>query len=421
MSPSRLVWVSGLLAGGLSLQPAFGQGRGSTGPAGGTGTSGSGGATTTPSAPTSRPTGTQPGNTQSTVPQPIFLTGQVMLEDGTAPTETVTIERVCHGQPHAEGYTDSRGYFSIQLFQPNSGVLQDASEDNNYRTGMPGMGANSQLGGSSTQSGSNGGFSAQERLLLDCELRAKVAGYRSQSIMLANRRPLDPPDVGVILLHRNAGSEEGSTVSAVSLAAPKDAHRAYTKGLEALKKGKHGDALVDFEKAVEVYPDYAAAWYEIGRLEMATGDNAAARHAFETAVKADTKFVLPYLELSVLELRAQKWQALSETTEKVIKLNSFDYPQAFYYNAAANYYLRNLDQAEKSSREADRLDTHHEIPKNHDLLGVILAQKQDWAGAAEQFRLFLKQAPDSEDAATVRKRLTQMEEKANAQAKAREQ
>jgi len=341
-----------------------------------------------------------------------------MIDDGTAPTDSVTIERVCHGQPHAEGYADSKGYFSIQLFQPNSGVLQDASEDPTYRPGMGGMGPGaSQLGGSSSSATA---MAAQERLLLDCELRAKVAGFRSQSIMLANRRPLDPPDVGVILLHRNSGSEEGSVVSAVSLAAPKDAHKAYTKGLELLKKAKTGDALASFEKAVEVYPHYAASWYEIGRIELAAGDNAAARHALEEAVQSDPKFVLPYLELSTVELRAQKWQALAEVTDKIIKLNSFDYPQAFYYNAAANYYLKNLDKAEKSAREADRLDTHHEIPKNLHLLGVILAQRQDYAAAAERFRAYLQLAPDADDAATVRKQLAQVET-ALAQAKMREQ
>ena len=417
MSRSALVWVSGFVFAALSLQPAFGQARGGGTSTGNTG--GSGGTTTPPT--TTRPTTTPSTTTTqpSTPPQPIFLTGQVLIDDGTAPTEPVVIERVCHGQPHAEGYTDSRGYFSIQLFQPNNGVLQDASEDNTYRSVVGGMGiGGGQVGGGSPMGST--GMSAQDRLLLDCELRAKVAGFRSQSIMLANRRPLDPPDVGVILLHRNNGSEEGSTVSAVSLAAPKDAHKAYTKGLELLKKAKTGDALADFEKAVEIYPHYAAAWYEIGRIELAANDNAAARHALEMAVKADPKFVLPYVDLSTVELRAQKWQALAEVTDKVIQLDSFDYPQAYYYNAAANYYLKNLEKAEKSAREADRLDTRHEIPRNLHLLGIILAQRQDYAGAAEKFRLYLKLAPQADDAATVRRQLEQVET-AVAQAKAKDQ
>lgn len=417
MSPSRFLCMSGLLAASVVFQPAFGQGRGGgTAPPPSSAPGSPGGTAGTPTGPTiNRPTNipTQPTPPQTTgVPQPIFLSGRVLLEDGTPPTESVVIERVCNGRPHAEGYTDTKGYFSIQLFQQNSGVLQDASEDTGgFRTGMGGMGPTGagQMGGPGMMGGSQGGMMAQERLLMDCELQAKAPGFRSQSIMLANRRAMDPPDVGVILLHRNSGSEEGSTVSAVSLAAPKDARKAYEKGMEMLKKKKLADARKDFEKAVESYPDYAAAWYELGRFQSATGDAAAAHHSFDTAVKADPKFVLPYLELSILELRAQKWQALADVTAKAVKLDAFDYPQAFYYNAVANYYLKNMDQAEKSAREVERLDTRHEYTKNLHLLGVILAQRQDYNGAAEEFRNYLKLSPNADDAATVRAQLAQVE------------
>ena len=54
--------------------------------------------------------------------QPIFVSGQVMLEDGTPPTESVAIERVCGGQSRTEGYTDSKGYFSLELGRRNNGV-----------------------------------------------------------------------------------------------------------------------------------------------------------------------------------------------------------------------------------------------------------------------------------------------------------
>ena len=103
---------------------------------------------------------------------------------------------------------------------------------------------------------------------MDCELRARLAGFRSQSVSLANRRPMDPPDIGTILLHRLTPTE-GTTISAVSLAAPKDAKKAYQKGMDALKKKKVQDAVKNFEKAVEVYPKYADAWYELGRFQVA--------------------------------------------------------------------------------------------------------------------------------------------------------
>jgi len=329
-----------------------------------------------------------------------------MLEDGTAPTESVTIERVCSGSPRSEGYTDAKGYFSIRLGEVNNGVLHDASEDMTSSAGMMGGGGNFGSSGGSGLSGSSQAFGSNR--YFDCDLRARLAGYRSQSIPLANRRPMDPPDVGVILLHRLAPTE-GSTVSAISLAAPKDARKAYEKGLDQLKKHKPDDAIRDFQKAVDLYPKYAVAWNELGRFRAARGDTSEARAYFDKAAEADPKFVEPYLEMAVLAWKAQHWPEVAELSAKVIELDAFDYPQALYMNAVSNYYLKNLDVAEKSAREANRLDTRHQYASSYRLLGVILAEKQDYTGAAEQLKEYLQIAPQASDAATVRSQLAQVE------------
>ena len=57
---------------------------------------------------------------------PVPISGRVMVDDGVPPTETVVIERVCSGVSRAEGYTDRKGYFSIDLGMDQA-VMQDAS------------------------------------------------------------------------------------------------------------------------------------------------------------------------------------------------------------------------------------------------------------------------------------------------------
>jgi tetratricopeptide (TPR) repeat protein len=413
MSPRVFVRVSTfVLMSGLALQPSFGQGRGGTTSGGTSGTSGAGAtAPTTGTAPSRTPApSTTPPTQQQNPQQPIFLSGRVMMEDGAPPTESVVIERVCSGQPHAEGYTDSKGYFTIQLGARNGAVMQDASEDNN---GLFGNSGSNPLGGGLAAGTSASGTSAprglsQEQRLLDCELRARLAGFRSQSISLANHRPMDPPDVGTILLHR-LGGNEGTTVSMASLAAPKDARKSYERGMDALKKHKPADARKDFEKAVELYPKYALALCELGKMQSADGNMVDARKLFDAAVAADPKYVVSYLEIALLDLRAQSWKELAEVTEKAVKLDPFDYPQAHYYNAVANYYLKEFDTAEKSARQVEKLDTRHVFTKNSHLLGVILAQRQDYTGAVVQFKNYLKLDPAASDADTVRSQLSQLE------------
>jgi tetratricopeptide (TPR) repeat protein len=410
MFPNVYVRAITIAAAGLLFQPgllqtSFGQNRGGvTPPSTGTPTGGTG-APTTGRTPATLPTNTNNPTNNTSLPQPVFVTGRVMIDDGTPLPEAVVIQRVCGGSPHAEGYTDSKGFFGIEL-GGNNGVMQDASEFGS----ASGTGFGSRSTGSQGQSQSNAGSSngLSDRKYMNCELQAKLAGYRSQVINMANRRAMDDPNVGTILLHR-VGASEGNTVSAVSLAAPKDARKAYERGTEALKKKKTDDAVKDFAKAVELYPAYAAAWHELGKLQEAADHSDAARKSFSAAIQADPKFTGPYLELAVMALHEKSWQEVSEITDRIVKLNPFDYPQAFFFNAVANYNLKNMEAAEKSAAQAEKLDTQHLLPQVNQLLGMLMAQRKDYTGAAAQFRNYLKVAPDGPQAATVRTQLVEVE------------
>ena len=119
----------------------------------------------------------------------------------------------------------------------------------------------------------------------------------------------------------------------------------------------------------------------------------------------------PYLELALLSLHAKNWNDLADFTYRALKLNSFDYPQAYFLNAVANYNLRKLDTAEKSARAAQRLDTRRIYPENSHLLGVILVDRQRYAEAADALRDFLVAAPHATEAPAVRQQLDDLEKK----------
>jgi tetratricopeptide (TPR) repeat protein len=179
--------------------------------------------------------------------------------------------------------------------------------------------------------------------------------------------------------------------------------------MDALKKKKTDDAVKSFEKAVELYPAYAAAWHELGKLQEGANNPDAARKSFSAAIQADPRFTNPYLELAVMALHEKSWQEVSEITERIVKLNPFDFPQAFFFNGVANYNLKHLEAAEKSAAQAEKLDTRHLLPQNNQLLGILLAQRKDYTGAAAQFRTYLKLAPDGPQAPAVRAQLVEVE------------
>ncbi|HWB95269.1 MAG TPA: tetratricopeptide repeat protein, partial [Bryobacteraceae bacterium] len=225
---------------------------------------------------------------------------------------------------------------------------------------------------------------------------------------------------GTIVLHR-LGNVEGTTISATSLQAPKDAKKAYQKGKDALKKNKAEEAEKHFQKAVDLYPKYAVAWYELGVLQQKSQKPEDARKSYQQALAADSRLILPYLQLSMLAVQEKKWEEVVETTNRAVKLDPVDFPQAYFFNSVANYYLRRMDAAEKSAREAQKLDTEHRYPKINHVLGVILAEKRDYPAAVEQMRSYLKFSPDAQDAETVKKQLVELEKLSNPSAKTSEQ
>jgi tetratricopeptide (TPR) repeat protein len=335
----------------------------------------------------------------------IYLTGNVMLDDGTPPPDLVTIERVCGGSPRAQAYTDKKGRFSFQIGQ-TAGIMQDASEEGSSFPGTP---------RSATSIASGAGPQQQpqppnvpDMQLANCDLRAVLAGFRSDTVTLGGRRLLDDPNVGTIMLHRLA-NVEGSAVSMTSLQAPKEARRAYDRGLQDLRKNKLPEAGKELRKAVDIYPNYAAAWYELGRIQEQNRDTEQARKCFAKAMAADGKFISPYLKLAELAARAENWAELADTTRRLLKLDAVDYPLAYFYNATANLNLGQIDEAEKSARAGEMLDTPHRYPRLEQLLATILARKKDYAGAAAHLRSYLLLAPDAEDTARMKRYLAQLE------------
>jgi Flp pilus assembly protein TadD len=115
---------------------------------------------------------------------------------------------------------------------------------------------------------------------------------------------------------------------------------------------------------------------------------------------------------AITSLQEGKWQDAANLSDRVLRLNSADYPSAYYLNAMANLHLGNLDAAEKSAREAIRLDTTHRNPRTNYVLGLILAQRQDFKQSAELLNAYLNALPNAPDAEIVRKQLRDIEKSA---------
>src|ERR1700676_2452056 len=158
----------------------------------------------------SKPTLGSPGSTGSTTfpssaPAPtnsaIFVSGKVVLDDGTELTEPAVIQTICQGRRHSETYSDSHGSFSFRFGDPSQGTAASISDASSSNIAVR----------SSTQSG---------RVLRDCQLQAELAGFSSQAVELDGRGSLmNSIDVGRVPLHRLA-HVDGTSISVTSALAP---------------------------------------------------------------------------------------------------------------------------------------------------------------------------------------------------------
>ena len=214
---------------------------------GGTGGSTSGGTRTT--TPSSTPTLPQPGtgfpNTQ-TERQVLYISGSVVLQDGTPPPEPVAIERVCGGSSHKEGYTDSKGHYQIQLGQ--NFELQDVSESG----GSGGFGMGSRSGVGTAGGGGLGGVNPRD--LIGCELRAMLPGFQSSNVMIRVEGSFGEIRMDTINIQRLGGGGSGSTISLTTMQAPSNAKKAYEKAQKAISKENFKDAEKELDKAVQEFP-----------------------------------------------------------------------------------------------------------------------------------------------------------------------
>ena len=317
--------------------------------------------------------------------QPVFLSGKVLLEGGGALAESVAIERICNNVPRREGYTDFKGHFQFQV--GSNLTFQDASESD------PRLAPN-------TSPRSASGTARRGNDLTGCELRAVVAGYQSSVLPIHTTGDTWQVDVGTIFIKR-MGDAKGTTISLTSMAAPKDAMHAYEKA-QRLRQDKPAEAEKELNKAVQVYPQFAAAWTLLGDMHRSQERFDLARDEYGKAAFADPQFVNPTYGLTMIAMQEKKWEEGARLSEQVIKMNAMAFPVTYLFNAAANYNLQKYDLAEENAKKFKAVDTQHEHPDVCLLLSNVYSRKQDYAGAAREIRDFLTAMPNAPDADALR-------------------
>jgi Tfp pilus assembly protein PilF len=243
-----------------------------------------------------------------------------------------------------------------------------------------------------------------------CTVEGDFAGFQSTSVTITRRNLQDDPNIGIIKLTRAAGAT-GAAISSTTAAAPSKALKAYEKARADLETQNPDLAQHDLQKAVEIDPGFAEAWYQLGKLQQVSSSEDA-KNSFTKAVAADPKYVLPYGRLAALAAKEGKWPDVVSNTDRVLQLNPVGTPQIWYYNALGNWQVGNVDAAQTSAEKSLALDPLHAIPNTEQLLAVILSKKGDYAGALQHLRNCLSYLQSGTNADFVKSQIAQLEQRA---------
>ena len=351
------------------------------------------------------PFGTQRQDPFANQARPLYLHGRVVTNDGIPPSEPVVVKRVCNGNNYPEGYTDTKGRFSFQVGGDLSMLTTDASVSG------AGLGQGGGIGGGGYNSDCVRQIGLERFDLSASTLRAELSGYRSDDVQLGMYSSMGNNDVGVIVLHRLDGLV-GDVVSALTLAAPKGAQKAYQSGLREMRKKKpnYQKGIAQFQKAVKVYPKFAAAWASMGDAKLAMKDDEGAKTAFGKAVEHDPKYLKPYEPLIQMAVAQNDWQGLESLGSAYLELNP-NAGSVRFYTAVAALNAGHTEKAEEMVLAMRAGEDSERFPQSYQIMGLIHEKRAEFEKAADQYRSFVRVTaePGSDNVQHVKRKLHEWE------------
>jgi tetratricopeptide (TPR) repeat protein len=198
-----------------------------------------------------------------------------------------------------------------------------------------------------------------------------------------------------------------SRVSAAELNVPKNARKEFDKGNQLLQKNKAEEARAHFEKAVQIYPQYASAYNNLGVSWMHDHDTAKARDAFEHALAADPNHSNAAMNLARLLFPEHDWARLEGLLQTALVGTPQD-AQALAMMTMTEFNLKKYAETVDYARRTHTLP-HEKFPIVHFLAaGALLAQNKPDEAMVE-YKVFLKEAPQSEYASAAQKELERLQ------------
>jgi Tfp pilus assembly protein PilF len=199
------------------------------------------------------------------------------------------------------------------------------------------------------------------------------------------------------------------TISASELNVPSKAKSEMEKGMEAFSKGDLKKADERLEKAIEIYPKFARAWNNLGVVRMKENNKEGAREAFQKSIEADDKLTSGYMNLARLSMMDNNMpEAMSYITKGLTA--DPNNVEGLTLLAREQLLMKQYDKALITAHKVHGLP-HDHLADIHLIAGEALLHQNHSTEAIQEYELYLKEYPDSPNAAKVRTAMAQIQAK----------
>lgn len=189
---------------------------------------------------------------------------------------------------------------------------------------------------------------------------------------------------------------------------PKNAKKAYEKGLKRASEDKPAEAAQLFEEATRIFPEYLHALNKLGEQNARMGKAAEARASYEKAIAVSPKFALAQINLGILCVMQKQFDEAIQFLEAGNRLDD-TFPMG-HLNLGLAFMLKpepNYDRAEKELLRTVDLGKA-DFAQVHLYLFNLYKRRSAWDKAVVQLEAFLKDAPLAPNAEEVRQTLTKL-------------
>lgn len=244
-------------------------------------------------------------------------------------------------------------------------------------------------------------------------IRASRQGYEPGETQIDLRnsdRTLQSVDMSLMPRRYKESGTPNGIVTADVLKVPDNARKEFERGSRLLNDKKDFNrSIAAFQRAIELYPGYADAYFLMGTAQLQVSAASDAEASLRKAIALDAHMTAPYYPLVLLLYEQKRYAEEKELLLKARELNASDWRWLFEL-ARCHAQQGQWESAQQYGVAAS--GSANAPPRVHLLLADIYANSNRYREAVAELELFVKLDPESAYMERVREVLPVLRQRA---------